>query len=130
HRRATAAHTRRAAQEPSWAFRQRPQLEQGAVAMTRLSARHAASAVMLLVLPALAGCATSSAKVPDIRYDDRPVEIAATPAPEPPRPVEVVTIPEPLPLPGQLKPVTDTRRAPEPADPRRRVGAANTAARI
>ncbi len=98
--------------------------------MTRLSARHAASAVMLLVLPALAGCATSSAKVPDIRYDDRPVEIAATPAPEPPRPVEVVTIPEPLPLPGQLKPVTDTRRAPEPADPRRRVGAANTAARI
>lgn len=98
--------------------------------MTRLSARHAASAVILLSATALAGCATSSAKVPDIRYDAPPVEITATPAPELPHPVEVVTIPEPLPLPGQLKPVTDTRRAPEPADPRRRVGAANAAARI
>ena len=63
--------------------------------MTRMSARHAASAVMLLSATALAGCATSSAKAPSIAYDDPPREIAATPAAQPPRVVEVVTIPEP-----------------------------------
>ena len=98
--------------------------------MTRMSARHAASAVMLLSVTALAGCATSSAKPPAIHYDDPPHEIAATPAAQPPRAVEVVTIPEPLPLPGQLKPVADSTTPAEPADPRRRVGAANAAARV
>ncbi|MFC3098373.1 P-type conjugative transfer protein TrbG [Alteraurantiacibacter palmitatis] len=98
--------------------------------MTRMSARLAASTAMLLSASALAGCATTSAKPPAIAYDDPPVEIAATPAPEPPRAVEVVTIPEPLPLPGQLKPVTDTAATSEPVDPRRRVGAANAAARV
>ena len=91
--------------------------------MTRTSARHAASAAMLLSAAALAGCTTTSAKVP-------PVEIAATLAPEPPRAVEVVEIPEPLPLPGQLKPVGTGARPSEPADPRSRVGAANAAARV
>ena len=90
----------------------------------------AASAALLVSASALAGCATTSAKPPAIAYDDPPPEIAATPAPEPPRAVEVVTIPEPLPLPGQLKPVTDTPRAPQPSDPRQRVGAANAAARV
>jgi type IV secretion system protein VirB9 len=84
---------------------------------------------MLLVLPALVGCATTSARSPAIAYDDPPTEIAAL-APEPPRAVEVVTIPEPLPLPGQLKPVMTGVQLSEPADPRQRVGAANAAARV
>ena len=98
--------------------------------MTWQSARHAASAAMLLSATALAGCATTSAKPPAIAYDDPPREIAATPAAEPLRAVEVVTIPEPLPLPGQLKPVAAGAATSEPADPRRRVGAANAAARV
>ncbi|EQB03095.1 P-type conjugative transfer protein TrbG [Sphingobium baderi] len=98
--------------------------------MTRMSARHAASAAMLISVGLLAGCATTSAKPPAITYDDPPREIAATPTGQPPRAVEVVTIPEPLPLPGQLKPVAASARRSEPADPRRRVGAANAAARI
>jgi len=98
--------------------------------MTWLSTRHAASAAMLLSATALAGCATTSAKPPAIAYDDPLREIVATPATEPPRAVEVVTIPEPLPLPGQLKPAGESASPPEPADPRRRVGAANAAARV
>ncbi|MBN9506904.1 MAG: P-type conjugative transfer protein TrbG [Altererythrobacter sp.] len=98
--------------------------------MTASPFRSAASAALLVSASALAGCATTSAKPPVITFDDPPAEIAATPAPEPPRAVEVVAIPEPLPLPGQLKPVTDAPRAPEPSDPRQRVGAANAAARV
>ena len=98
--------------------------------MTSTSARHAASAAMLISVGLLAGCATTSAKPPAIAYDDPPREIAATPAAQPPRAVEVVTIPEPLPLPGQLKPVAAGAATSEPADPRRRVGAANAAARV
>ena len=98
--------------------------------MTRPPYRRAASAALLVSAGALAGCATTSAKPPAITYDDPPREIAATPAPEAPRPIEVVTIPEPLPLPGQLKPVTQGGSPPEATDPRRRVGAANAAARV
>jgi type IV secretion system protein TrbG len=89
-----------------------------------------ASAVLLVSASALAGCATTSARPPAIVYDDPPPAIVATPAAEPPRAVEIVTIPEPLPLPGQLKPVAESPRPAEPADPRRRVGDANAAARI
>lgn len=98
--------------------------------MTSTSARHAASAAMLISVGLLASCATTSAKPPTIAYDDPPREIAATPAAQPPRAVEVVTIPEPLPLPGQLKPLAAGAATSEPADPRRRVGAANAAARV
>ncbi|MBU0557532.1 MAG: P-type conjugative transfer protein TrbG [Alphaproteobacteria bacterium] len=98
--------------------------------MTASTFRRAASAALLVSASALAGCATTSAKAPAIAYDDPPVEIAATPAPEVPRPVEVLAIPEPLPLPGQLKPVTEAPRVPESSDPRQRVGVANAAARI
>ena len=98
--------------------------------MTHTPFRRSASAVLLVSATALAGCATTSAKPPAIAYDDPPREIAATPAAEPPRAVEVVTIPEPLPLPGQLKPVAAGVTTSEPADPRRRVGAANAAARV
>ncbi|MEZ5687217.1 MAG: P-type conjugative transfer protein TrbG [Caenibius sp.] len=94
--------------------------------MTRLSIHHVASAVMLLSASALGACSTTSAKTPDAGK----VEIAASPAPEPPRAVEVVTVPEPLPLPGQLKPVTAGARRPESTDPRQRIGAANAAARV
>ena len=89
-----------------------------------------ASAVLLVSAFALAGCATTSARPPVIAFDDPPSVIVATPAVEPPRAVEIVTIPEPLPLPGQLKPVAARPRRAEPADPRRRVGDANAAARI
>src|SRR5690606_37843780 len=129
-RRADSAHARCAAQEPARRLCQRPQLVEGAVPMTCPPYRRAASAALLVSAAALASCATSSAKPPAIIYDDPPREIAATPAAQPPRAVEVVTIPEPLPLPGQLKPVTSGAATSEPADPRRRVGAANAAARI
>ena len=92
--------------------------------------RNAASALLLATAAALAGCATTSGSPPAVAYDDPPREIAATPAAAPPRAVEVVTIPEPLPLPGQLKSVGDSASPPEPSDPRRRVGAANAAARV
>ncbi len=97
--------------------------------MTYASLRHAASAAVLISAAALGGCTSVSAKPPAIAYDDPPL-IAATPAAEAPKPVEVVTVPQPLPLPGQLKPIADGARRPEPADPRTRVGAANAAARI
>jgi type IV secretion system protein TrbG len=49
---------------------------------------------------------------------------------DPPAPVQVVELPRPLPLPGQMKPVEEPRRAPGPADPTARVNQANAAARI
>jgi type IV secretion system protein VirB9 len=98
--------------------------------MMRPPFRHAATAALFVSASALAGCATTSAKPPAITYDNAPPEIVGTPAPEAPRHVEVVTIPEPLPLPGQLKPVAESRPPSEPADPRNRVGAANAAARM
>ena len=98
--------------------------------MTGIPIRRAATAALFVSATALAGCATTSARPPVIALDDPPPAIVATPAAEPPRAVEIVTIPEPLPLPGQLKPVTASPRPAEPADPRRRVGDANDAARI
>lgn len=98
--------------------------------MTASLFRRTASAALLVSASALAGCATTLATPPLITYDDPPVEIAATPAPEPPRAVEVVAIPEPLPLPGQLKSVAEAPRVPEPLDPRQRIGVANAAARV
>lgn len=98
--------------------------------MTASPFRRAALAALLVSASALAGCATTSAKPPVIAYDDPPMEIVATPAPEQLPAVDVVAIPEPLPLPGQLKPVTDTPRTRESSDPRQRVGVANAAARV
>jgi len=97
--------------------------------MTHSPYHRAAKLALLASAVGLAGCATTS-ELPYIAYDDPPTEIMATPVSEPPRPVEVVAIPEPLPLPGQLKPVTESEGEPEPADPRRRIGAANDAARV
>ncbi|MBX7484040.1 P-type conjugative transfer protein TrbG [Qipengyuania qiaonensis] len=97
--------------------------------MTSPYTHRAAVAAMLASAVALAGCATTS-DLPDFAYDDPPREIAATLSPEPPHPVQVVAIPEPLPLPGQLKSVSDDEANAELADPRRRIGDANDAARV
>lgn len=86
-----------------------------------------AIATLLISVSAFPSCASSSAKTPPINYD---AAAAATLAPTQPRPIEIVTIPTPLPLPGQLMPFDTGRRAPEPIDPRIRVGTANHAARI
>lgn len=83
-------------------------------------------------LPALllSGCA--HAGLPAKKMD---AALAAAPAavrlPEPTPVMQVVAVPEPLPLPGQLIPLDDARRAqPEPASPAHRVTAANAAARV
>ncbi|MEA1651282.1 P-type conjugative transfer protein TrbG [Nitrospirillum sp. BR 11164] len=83
-------------------------------------------AVLLLSATALAGCATTQ-KPPEISYDDAPAAVQTV---DPPAPVAVVELPRPLPLPGQMKPVEESRRAPEAADPTARVNQANAAARI
>ncbi|WP_245303385.1 P-type conjugative transfer protein TrbG [Mesorhizobium loti] len=83
-------------------------------------------AALLLSATALAGCATVQ-KPPEISYDDAPVAVQTT---DPPAPVQVVELPKPLPLPGQMKPVEESRRGAEPVDPTARVNQANAAARI
>jgi len=97
--------------------------------MTQALTHCAATTALLAATLGLAGCATTS-DLSDIAYDDPPRTIEATPAPELPRSVEVVAVPEPLPLPGQLKPVSDIEPKPEAADPRQRIGTANDAARV
>ena len=80
----------------------------------------------LVLSAALAGCSTF--QPPQISYDEPPEpEVLAA---EPPKPVEVVEVPKVLPLPGQLKPLTGVRSAPEPRDPKQRVDQANAAARV
>jgi P-type conjugative transfer protein TrbG len=88
--------------------------------------RKTSLAVLLLSATALAGCATSH-KPPEIAYDDAAPAVQTV---DPPAPVTVVELPRPLPLPGQMKPVEASRRAPEPTDPAARVNQANAAARI
>ena len=97
--------------------------------MTQALTHRATPTALLAAALGLAGCATTS-DLPNIAYDDPPRTIEATLAPELSRSVEVVAVPEPLPLPGQLKPVPDGEPESEPADPRRRIGAANDAARM
>lgn len=83
-------------------------------------------AALLLSATALAGCATTQ-KPPEISYDDA---MPAVQTVDPPGPVQVVELPRPLPLPGQMKPVEESRRTPEPTDPTARVNQANAAARV
>jgi len=83
-------------------------------------------AALLLSVTALAGCATTQ-KPPEISYD---VATPAVQTVDPPGPVQVVELPRPLPLPGQMKPVEESRRTPEPTDPTARVNQANAAARV
>ena len=88
--------------------------------------RKSALPLLLLCTTALAGCATTH-RPPEISYDDA---APATLRADPPAPVQVVELPKPLPLPGQMKPVNEAQRAPEPADPTARVNQANAAARV
>ncbi|MFA5968399.1 MAG: P-type conjugative transfer protein TrbG [Sphingomonas sp.] len=90
------------------------------------ASRTTAFAALLLCTSALAGCATTQ-KPPEIAYDDAAPAVQTL---DPPAPVTVVELPRPLPLPGQMKPVDESRRAPEPTDPAARVNQANAAARI
>lgn len=83
-------------------------------------------AALLLSATVLAGCATTQ-KPPEISYDDATPAIQTV---DPPGPVQVVELPRPLPLPGQMKPVEESRRTPEPTDPTARVNQANAAARV
>ena len=84
-------------------------------------------ATLLLVSTSLAACSTW--KPPEITYDDTPKQ--AVLQPDPPKPVQIVELPKPLPLPGQLKRLPGSTKAPpEPADPHARVDQANGAARI
>lgn len=80
----------------------------------------------LLCATALAGCATVQ-KPPEISYDDAPAAVQTV---DLPAPVTVVELPRPLPLPGQMKLIEPSRRAPEPTDPTARVNQANAAARM
>jgi type IV secretion system protein TrbG len=88
--------------------------------------RSVSCGVMLITAAALASCSTF--KPPQISYDDPP-EPAVLQS-DPPKPVEVIEVPKLLPLPGQLKPQSGARAAPEPSDPRQRVDLANAAARV
>ena len=71
--------------------------------------RKSALPLLLLCTAALAGCATTH-RPPEISYDDA---APATLRADPPAPVQVVELPKPLPLPGQMKPVEESRRSPE-----------------
>jgi type IV secretion system protein VirB9 len=90
------------------------------------ASRTTAFAAFLLCTSALAGCATTQ-KPPEIAYDDAAPAVQTV---DPPVPVTVVELSRPLPLPGQMKPVEQSRRVPEPTDPAARVNQANAAARI
>ena len=90
------------------------------------ASRTSALAALLLSATALAGCATTQ-KPPEISYDDAAPAVQTA---DPPGPVQVVELPRPLPLPGQMKPVEESRRTPEPTDPTARVNQANAAARV
>ena len=78
----------------------------------------------------VSACATNI-KVPEIPLLDDNAFIAAVREPEPQKPVRYVEVPKPLPLPGQLKPVPDSKpRAKDDATPKERIATANAAARI
>ena len=95
-------------------------------AIANPSFRTSALPLALLAATVLAGCATTQ-KPPEIAYDDA---APATIAVDPPAPITVVELSRPLPLPGQMKPVEPSRRAPEATDPAARVNQANAAARV
>ncbi|MBB3871227.1 P-type conjugative transfer protein TrbG [Brevundimonas mediterranea] len=82
---------------------------------------------VLLSATALAGCATSKFIPPDIDYDNAAPAVQTV---DPPAPVTVIELPRPLPLPGQMKPVEESRRPAEPREPTARVNQANVAARV
>ena len=86
-------------------------------------------AIPLVVLSlTLAACATRNPP-PVIDYDELDFQPAVQTA-DPPRPVEIVTLPEAVPMPGQLRRVSDGESESEPDDPNERVAIANADARV
>ncbi len=86
---------------------------------------------VLLASASLAACSTTHWTPPEISYDETATPEPAVLAADAPRPLQIVQVPTPMPLPGQLKRVPPARNAaPEPADPRARVEAANSVARV
>ncbi|QWW71192.1 P-type conjugative transfer protein TrbG [Rhizobium sp. WYJ-E13] len=90
------------------------------------SGRGALFATALLAATTLAGCANKFIP-PEIDYDDAAPAVRLV---DPVGPVKVVEVAKPLPLPGQLKPIDERRKKPEPSDPKARIAAANEAARM
>lgn len=86
-----------------------------------------AIAIMLLSATALAGCASKKYIPPEISYDDAAPAVLKA---DPPGPVRIVELPKPLPLPGQLKPIVESKVPPEQSDPKARITSANEAARV
>ena len=87
--------------------------------------------ILLASVVLVSGCATRGEPPPVVSLDE-PVAVQAQPLPEPPAPVEVVAVPEVLPMPGQMKPLSELEAlaAPEPTDEKLRVSRANAEARI
>ncbi|RIA46769.1 type IV secretion system protein VirB9 [Hephaestia caeni] len=96
--------------------------------MTHIPRVHACALSTALLVVGIAALATPASA------QSQAAEAQSSPSPRGgvirPSRVEVVAVPTPLPLPGQLKPVGAIQPKPEPRDPRRRIGAANTAARV
>lgn len=86
-----------------------------------------ATPLLLLSSASLAGCSTTF-RPPQIGYED--IAVPAVLKKEQAKPVKIVSIPKPLPLPGQLKPVSDRKTPEETGEPTQRVNQANAAARI
>lgn len=84
-------------------------------------------ACLWLGIVAMVGGCASTRPAPTIALDTL---VEAVSVAEPPTPVQVVEIPTPLPLPGQLKPLPNSKTAVPTDDPKRMVGRANLAARI
>ncbi|HSW13061.1 MAG TPA: P-type conjugative transfer protein TrbG [Solimonas sp.] len=93
---------------------------------------HSRKSVLPLIVLVLAGCATQGKPPPTISLDE-PVAVAAKQLPEPSKTIEVVEVPTPLPLPDQMKALsngTEAKMEPEPLDEKLRVSRANVEARI
>ena len=83
-----------------------------------------------LLAALVAGCASQRKPPPAISLDE---PVKAQPLPEPPKPVEVVTVHQVLPMPAQMKPLSEmgeAKPAAEPKDETVRVSRANAEARI
>ena len=88
--------------------------------------RKAGLSALLMSVTALGGCASKFIP-PDVNYDEAtPAKLAV----DPPESVKIVELPKLLPLPGQLKPLAESKPIPEAADPAVRVNQANAAARV
>jgi type IV secretion system protein VirB9 len=93
----------------------------------RVPARAFSSALLVAGIAALATPAPAQSIAAEAQSSASPKDGAT----RPPK-IEVIAVPTPLPLPRQLTPVRaiQPKPEPEPRDPRKRIGAANSAARV